>query len=272
MPTSFPFARVRHLLIDLDGVIYRGATALPGAPEFIGWLHNEGITARLVTNNATLTPPQYVAKLANMGIEVSPDEVFTSALATALYLREQGQQDKSAYVIGQDGIVDALREIGMRITDERPDWVVAGLDRGLTYQKLTIASLAIEHGSGFIGTNPDTSFPTERGLEPGAGAILASIAATTGISPVIIGKPRPLMLELAMHQMGATAGDTAMLGDRLDTDIAAADAAHVASILVLTGVSKRDEVASSPYQPDLVVSNLPELMRVWQSNVQSPRP
>lgn len=263
---SSPLSRIRYLLIDLDGVIYRGTTALPGAREFIDWLHTAGIAARLVTNNATLTPQQYVEKLARMGIDVAPDEVFTSALATAQYLRERGQQDKSAYVIGQDGLLDALRGIGMRITCEQPDWVVAGLDRGLTYEKLAIASLAIERGSGFIGTNPDTSFPTERGLEPGAGAILAAIAATTGTSPIIIGKPRPLMLELAMHQLGGTTEDTAMLGDRLDTDIAAAEAAHVASILVLTGVSKREEVAESPFRPSLVVANLPELTRVWQSN------
>ncbi len=267
---SSPLLRIRHLLIDLDGVIYRGATALPGARDFIEWLHAQGITARFVTNNATLTPSQYVEKLAGMGIQVEPHEIFTSALATAQYLQERGEQHKSAYVIGQEGLLVAMRSIGMRITSEQPDWVVAGLDRELTYEKLATASLAIERGSGFIGTNPDTSFPTERGLEPGAGAILAAIAATTSVSPIIIGKPQPLMLELAMHQMGGTTTDTAMLGDRLDTDIAAAEAAHLASILVLTGVSTREDVAETGYHPTLVVANLPELMQVWPSNVQSP--
>lgn len=271
LPVSFPFPHIRHLLIDLDGVIYRGATALAGGREFLAWIHDTGIAVRLVTNNATLTPDQYVTKLGSMGIEIQPDEVFTSALATALHLQEQGQQNKSAYVIGQDGLVAALQQIGMRLTDEQPDWVIVGLDRGLTYEKLATAALALERGSGFIGSNPDTSFPTERGLEPGAGALLAAIEATTGRQPLIIGKPRPLMLELAMHQLGGTTHDTAMLGDRLDTDVAAAQAAGMASILVLTGVSKRSDLTDSPYHPSLVVENLSDLLDLWQSNARSPR-
>lgn len=268
---SFPFSRIRNLLIDLDGVLYRGMTALPGAQAFVKWLHDMDIAFRLVTNNATLTPEQYVQKLAGMGIAIEENEVFTSALATALYLKDAGHSGKSVYVIGQDGLVHALQGIGMQLTTGPADWVVAGLDRSLTYDKLAMASLAIEGGAGFVGTNPDTSFPTEQGLEPGAGAILAAIEATTGVHPIIIGKPQPLMLELALQQLGGTTDDTAMLGDRLDTDIAAAQAAHLPSILVLTGVSKRDEVAGSPYVPSLIVESLPDLVDRWRSDVLSPR-
>ncbi len=268
---SFPFSRIRNLLIDLDGVLYRGMTVLPGARDFIGWLREMDIGFRLVTNNATLTPQQYVEKLASMGIEIKAHEVFTSALATALYLEDAGQSKKSVSVVGQDGLVDAVKSVGMTVTSGQPDWVVVGLDRQLTYDKLAAASLAIERGARFIGTNPDTSFPTERGLEPGAGAILAAIEATTGVHPIVIGKPQPLMLELAMQQLRGTIEDTAMLGDRLDTDIAAAEAAHLPSILVLTGVSKRAEVTRFPYTPSLIVETLPDLVDQWRSDALSPR-
>jgi 4-nitrophenyl phosphatase len=146
---------------------------------------------------------------------------------------------------------------------EAPDWVIVGLDRALTYDKLATAALALERGAGFIGSNPDTSFPTEQGLVPGAGAIQAALIATTGKQPIIIGKPKPLMLEIAMHQLGGTVEDTAMLGDRLDTDIAAGQALQMATILVLTGVSKREELADSPCHPTLVVENLGQFMEEW---------
>jgi 4-nitrophenyl phosphatase len=140
---------------------------------------------------------------------------------------------------------------------------VAGLDRTLTYEKLAAAALAIRAGARFIGTNPDTSLPTEHGLLPGAGAIQAAIQAATGVAPTVIGKPQPLMLELAMHALGGSSVDTAMLGDRLDTDIQGAVAAGLRSILVLTGVSTREELAAGPLRPDLVVESLPELMARW---------
>lgn len=263
---DFPFERIRHLLVDLDGVLYRGTTAIPGAPPFISWLRAQGIDFRLVTNNATLTPGQYASKVAGMGIEVSEDEIFTSALATALYLLEQRQNGQTAYAIGEDGLMDALRRANVRIVTERPDWVVVGLDRHVTYEKLAIAALALEAGARFVGTNPDTSLPTERGLAPGAGAILAALTATTGVEPIVIGKPQPLMLRLAMEQLGGTVHDTAMIGDRLDTDIQGANALGLSSVLVLTGVSTRAELAVSIADPTIVVENLEELTRRWRES------
>jgi 4-nitrophenyl phosphatase len=260
---DFPFARIRSLLIDLDGVIYRGNTAIPDAQRFIEWLGTRGVSFRLVTNNATLTPEQYVVKLEHMGIRVNPQDVFTSALATAQYLSEEAGIAPTAYVVGQDGLVDALAAAGVVLTPDDPQWVVVGLDRTLTYEKLSHASLCIERGARFVGSNPDTSFPTERGLEPGAGAILAAIRATTGVQPVIIGKPEPLMLDLAMRALGGNREDTAMLGDRLDTDIAAAQRLDMPSILVLTGVSSEAEIEGSPYQPGLVAHSLTEIMNAW---------
>jgi len=266
---SFPYSHIRHLLIDLDGVLYRGNTAIAHAQSFIAWLRTRGIAFRLVTNNATLTPAQYVDKLTGMGIAAQPEEVFTSSLATALYLERQTDSGRTAYVIGEDGLRSALDGIGMRITDHRPAWVIVGLDRELTYEKLATAALAIAAGARFLGTNPDTSFPSERGLVPGAGAIQAALTATTGVRPAVVGKPEPLMLQLAMDQLGGSLTDTAMLGDRLDTDIQGAQTMHIPSILVLTGVSKREELANNPLHPTLVVNDLGDLMGQWDAQSRS---
>lgn len=260
---SFPFSRVRHLLIDLDGVLYRGMKPLAGARETVEWLRAREISFRLVTNNATLTPEQYRDKLAGMGIVVAAMEVFTSALATALYLQREGQTGKTALVIGETGLSQAIESAGLRIEHEGADWVIVGLDRGLTYQKLAAAALAIGAGARFLGSNPDTSFPSEHGLVPGAGAIQAALTAATGVSPVVVGKPQPLMLQLAMEALGGTVQDTAMLGDRLDTDIKGAEVLGMPSILVLTGVSTREELGASPIRPTLVVDDLGELIRCW---------
>lgn len=260
----FDLSSIRYLLIDLDGVLYVGTTALPCAREFIAWVRRHGIQFRLVTNNATLTPSGFVAKLAAMGIGVREEEVFTSSLATALYLNKQ-RGPQSAYVIGEEGLLEALRGVGVELDSSQPDWVVVGLDRLLTYAKLADAALALQRGARFLGTNPDLSLPVEGGLAPGAGAIQAALTATTGIRPTVIGKPQPLMLELAMAQMGGDLHTTAMLGDRLDTDIAGAAALGIPAVMVLTGVSSRADLAGSPVQPAMVVDDLAALMRQWEA-------
>ena len=264
---TFRIQSIRHILVDLDGVLYVGAAALGGAAEFIYWLRDHAVTFRLVTNNATLTPAGYVAKLAGMGIDVREDEVFTSALATALYLRKQRGVQR-AYVIGEEGLLEALRGAQVEMDSERPDWVIVGLDRMLTYSKLATAALALQRGARFLGTNPDRSLPVEGGLVPGAGAIQAALTAATGLRPIVIGKPEPLMLELAMSQLGGTLENTVMLGDRLDTDIQGAIALGIPSIMVLTGVSSRDDIGQSPAKPSLVVDDLPALMRAWAESME----
>lgn len=264
---TFPYSSTRNLLIDLDGVLYRGDTALPEASVFIQWLRGLRIPFRLVSNNSTLTPQQYVAKLSGLGMSVHAEEVFTSALATVRYLKQRKDQGISAYVIGEGGLLTALSESGFTITPDNPAWVIAGLDRGFTYEKLTLASLAIQRGAQFIGTNPDVSLPTERGLLPGAGSILAAISAATGTEPIVIGKPEPLMLQLAMQEMGAEIEGTAMLGDRLDTDILGAVNLGMRSLLVLTGVSSRKEAETGAIHPSAIVSDLPELMKQWSAAI-----
>ena len=247
----------------MDGVLYRGDQALPGAADFVSWLRGKGIAFSLVTNNATLTPAQYVARLDGIGIAAREDEIFTSALATALYLKERAGAGATAYAIGEEGLRAALELVDIKLSGDRPDWVIVGLDRHVTYEKLATAALAIQRGAQFIGTNPDTSLPTERGLAPGAGAIQAALSATTGVKPTVVGKPEPLMLELALKQMNAAAETAALLGDRLDTDIQGAHAVGLPSILVLTGVSTRQEATTGPIRPTLIVDDLPSLMREW---------
>lgn len=170
-----------------------------------------------------------------------------------------------ALLIGEAGLHDAAVRAGLDVVADRPaDWVILGLDRQATYHDFAVATLAIRDGARLLASNADASFPTEQGLVPGAGALLALLTTATGVTPTIVGKPEPLMLELAMRQMGGTLSDTAMLGDRLDTDIEAANRLGIGSIMVLTGVSSEADLEGCHWQPDLVVSGLPELERRWQ--------
>ena len=249
----------------MDGVLFRGQTALPQAAVFLRWLRDRQIGFVLTTNNSTLTPAQNAQKLKSMGLDVPAESILTSSLATATYLVEQGAEGHLAIAIGETGLTEALTSAGIRLTDDPASarWVIAGLDRQVTYEKLRLACLAIETGATFVATNADSSLPVEEGLIPGAGAIQAAIIATTGVKPVVIGKPEPPMLTEATRIIDADPKSTAVLGDRLDTDIAAAHRAGLSSILVLTGVSTEEDLQGSTIQPTVVFKNLPELMERW---------
>lgn len=255
-------ASLRHLIIDMDGVLWHGDTALPGLVEFFACLRRQNITFILATNNAGKTPEQYVAKLAGIGVEVARDEILTSGQATALYLSGQAANGARVYAIGEDGVTEALTErcfalCGLYEVDAQ--YVVVGKDAGLTWDKLATATLNIRAGATFIGTNPDATLPTERGITHGNGAVLAALVAATGVNPIIIGKPEPIMYQLAMARLGGTAADTWALGDRLETDILGARRAGLPSILVMSGVTTPEQLAASDYQPDLVFAGLAAL-------------
>lgn len=256
---------IENFIIDMDGVLYRGQERLPGAQEFLGHLRRKNVPFILATNNSTLTPAQYVAKLATMGIQVPEDPILTSAQATALYLGQVAPPGARVCVIGEDGLFSAVAERGFTISATDVDYVVVGMDRQLTYDKLKVATLAIRAGATFIGTNPDTTLPSEEGLVPGNGASLAALEAATDVSPLIIGKPEPTLLRLAMQKLGATADCTAIIGDRLETDILAAKEAGLATILVLTGISQREELETSPVRPDLVFEDIGRVYEAWRS-------
>jgi 4-nitrophenyl phosphatase len=247
----------------MDGVLWRGAQAIPGAPQFIRFLRERGIAFVLATNNATKTVAQYVDKLAGLGMQVAPHEIITSAVATADYLATLAEPGTPVYVIGGTGLHEALAEKGFELNGDRAKYVVAGQDLDLTFDKLRRATLFIRAGARFIGSNPDKTFPSEEGIIPGAGAILAALEAATGTTPVIVGKPEPIMFEQAMKRMGSTRDDTAMLGDRLETDIWGGQRAGLKTILVLSGVSTPEDLADSEYQPTWVFQDVDELRQKW---------
>jgi 4-nitrophenyl phosphatase len=260
---------IKSFVIDMDGVLYRGQEPLPGAQDFLNHLQEQGVPFILATNNSTRTARQYVAKLRAMGIEVTEHHILTSAQAAALYLSQIASPRAKVYVIGEDGLISAVEEQGFLSTDKDVDLVVAGLDSQLTYEKLKIATLAIRAGASFIGTNPDTTLPSEEGLVPGSGAILAALEAATGVPPLIIGKPQPILLRLAMEKLGVTPDCTAIIGDRLETDILGGKEVDLITVLVLTGISDREELETSPFQPDLVFDDIGRFYQAWACEQES---
>jgi 4-nitrophenyl phosphatase len=263
------------LILDMDGVLYRGETPVAGASDFLAWLAARGIPFLLVTNNSTLDPEAYQAKLARMGIAVPAAQILTSGIATADYLARNFSAQARVYMVGESGLEHALRSRGFTLTSQDPDAVVVGMDRGLTYDKLRAATLAIRAGARFIATNPDRTLPTEAGLVPGAGAIVAAIAAATDRTPVVIGKPEPPLLEAALAQLGRPRACTALVGDRLETDIAGARRLGLPAILVLSGVTSEPPPPESEVQPDWVFPSVRELHRAWEKSLaeaSQPRP
>ena len=255
--------RIRQLIIDMDGVLYHESDPMPSLVNFFDFLRQRDIRFVLATNNSTRTPQQFVEKMAGMGVRIRPADLITSAQATAAHLREIAPPGTPVYAVGQVGLTTALQEAGFLLDSHRAEFVVAGLDTSVTYEKLRTATLLIRQGAAFIGTNPDATLPTPEGLAPGAGSILAAIQTATGVAPKIIGKPEPTMYRQAMARLGANPADTAALGDRLETDILAAQRTGVLSLLVLSGATNRALLAGSEIQPDLVFEDIADLQEKW---------
>jgi 4-nitrophenyl phosphatase len=255
---------IRALLIDMDGVLWRGKAPMPGLGDFFGLLRGRPIAFRLVTNNAGRTPDQYVEKLAGMGVHVTRDEILTSGVATAQYLVAT-TPGASVYVIGTEGFRQLLAGYGLHLSSgDRADFVVVGWDQELTFRKLADASILIRAGAKFIGTNPDVTWPDDQVLLPGNGATLAYLQASTGVAPLIIGKPERPMFDAALAALGADRTETAMLGDRIETDILGAQDAGLRAILVLSGASSRADLEASPVRPDWVFDDIQALTRAWK--------
>jgi len=256
---------IRHWLIDMDGVLYHGNKPLPGAADFIAALQAEGTRFLLVTNNSTLTPDEYVAKVGRMGIAVPRENVLTSSIATAEYLVRVVSPGARVQMIGESGLRTALLAQGFELVERGGDCVVVGMDRQLTFDKLTQAALAIRAGATFVGTNPDKTLPVEEGQIPGNGAILVALEAATGVKPFIIGKPETALLEIGMERMGVTSQGTAILGDRVETDIVGGQRVGLITVLVLSGASSAADIARLDTAPDIVFSNLVELTEAWRA-------
>ncbi len=251
----------------MDGVLWRGETPMPGLADFFTTLHQCGIQFVLATNNASKTPQQYVAKLARFGVTVAQDQIFTSAEATGDYVQRTYEAGVNAFVVGDVGLQTAVQTRGFRLLTieevmggETAVFVVAGFNPNATYPQMAAGALLIQKGAAFIGTNPDLTFPSEYGPLPGAGSFLAFLQAASGVAPVVIGKPGPLIFQMAMAKLGSTPQNTAMVGDRLETDIAGGKAAGIQTILVLSGISQLDDVAkANGLQPDLIFEDIREI-------------
>jgi 4-nitrophenyl phosphatase len=264
------FTALRALIIDIDGTLLRGEKPLPGLSPFFAFLNQNKITFVVATNNATKTPQTYWQELSGAGARIAPHNILTCALATADYLRQEFSTGTGVYVVGTASLQSAIRQAGFAVLTDatRPAGaVVVGGDPALTYDKLKYATLQIQRGARFIGTNPDVLYPTEEGLVPEAGATLAAIQAATGISPTVIGKPNRPLFEMALARTGSQPQETAMLGDRLETDILGAQQAGLKSILVTTGVASQAGLAATDIQPDAVFSGLVELTEAWQQSM-----
>lgn len=246
---------IEHYLMDMDGVLVRGSQLIPGAETFIARLRERGKSFLILTNNSLYTPGDLRARLVRLGLDVPVEALYTSALATARFVRDQTPGGK-AYAIGEAGLTTALHSVDYVLDDHQPDYVIVGETLSYSFQRLTHAIRLISAGARFIATNPDVSGVAEDGLVPATGAVAALIAEATGVRPYYVGKPNPLMMRSALRQLGAHSETSVMIGDRMDTDIVAGTEAGMRTILVLTGVTQREQVARFPYQPTAIAESV----------------
>ena len=248
----------KSFIIDMDGVLIKDGAMIPGADRFISHLNSEGVRYLVLTNNPIYTPGDLADRLLIMGLDISADRIFTSAMATALFLQSQ-QPMARAFVIGEAGLTEALHGIGYVITEHNPRFVVLGETLYYNLESVKKAIRLIVKGAHFIATNPDPTDASADGLEPACGAMAALIERATGVQPYFVGKPNPLMLRTALNYLGVHSENTVMVGDRMDTDVVSGVEAGMETVLVLTGVTDRDGLARFPYQPTHVVESLAEI-------------
>jgi len=250
---------IRNWLMDMDGVLVREEHAIPGAAEFVGRLRERELPFMVLTNNSIYTRRDLAARLALSEIIVPEDAIWTSALATARFLDDQ-RPGGSAFAIGEAGLTTALHDVGYTLTERAPDYVVLGETRTYSFERITAAIRLVAAGARFIATNPDPSGPSPAGLVPATGSVAALITRATGVEPYYVGKPNPLMMRSALNAIEAHSETTAMIGDRMDTDVVAGLEAGVETILVLTGVATREEAERFTYRPSRIVDSVADLI------------
>lgn len=248
-------------LIDLDGTLYRGNEVIADAPAFVEWLQASGKKYLYVTNNSSRTPEQVAEHLQHLGIPAEAGHVFTSSQVAAEYIRSDERTGKRVFPVGEIGLYTALREAGCEIVEDGPaDYVVQGIDREFSYEKLKKASLLIQGGATFISTNVDKALPTEHGLLPGSGSLAAAIRTASGTDPLVMGKPAARMIDFAVERLGVPKERAVVVGDNLETDILAGVNADVRTVLVLTGFSKQEHIAGAEGQPTVTLHSLTDLI------------
>ena len=245
-------------LIDMDGVLYRGTDLIPGADRFVRELRDRDIPFRFLTNNSQRTRRDVVARLVRMGLEVEEEHVFTSAMATGRYLAQQ-KPGGTAYVIGEGGLLTALHQHGYAIVDHEPDYVVVGEGRTFNLEMVEAAVRMIFGGAKLIATNMDPNCPTQNGIRPGCGAMVAMLETATGVKAFSVGKPSPVMMRAARKELGLATDETTMIGDTMETDILGAVQLGFHSVLVLSGGTKLEDLPRYAYRPEVVVDSLAEL-------------
>jgi NagD protein len=249
----------KSYVIDMDGVIYQGVQLIPGAKEFVERLRAAGAKFLFLTNASSRTPEELSQKLAHMGLAVDPSCFYTSALATAAFLQTQ-KPNGTAFVIGDAGLFSALYAVGYTITEMKPDYVVIGETRSYNFEMIEKAVRLVRNGARFIGTNQDVVGPAEGGtVTPACAALAAPIERATGRAPYYIGKPNALMMRMALRMLDDHSENTIIIGDRMDTDIEAGIEAGLATYLVLSGVTRREDLARFPYQPDRIFASVAEM-------------
>lgn len=248
-------------LIDLDGTMYKGNEEIDGAAQFISYLNDQNIPHLYVTNNSTKEPEEVAAKLNTMGIVAQADEVVTSALATAEFIEEESP-GATVYMLGGSGLSNALTAHGLVLKDDEfVDYVVIGLDEQVTYEKLSTATLGVRNGAKFISTNQDVSIPKERGFLPGNGAITSVVSVSTGVQPIFIGKPEPIIMNKALEILELDHSDVAMVGDLYDTDIMSGINVDIDTIHVQTGVTTKEEIENKSVPPTYTFKDLNEVIK-----------
>ncbi len=259
----------RGFLIDMDGVIYRGGQLIAGAVEFIAQLQNSQTPFTFLTNNSQRTRRDVATRLERMGIDVDEQHVFTCAIATARFLAQQ-LPEGTAYVIGEGGLLQALHANGYAIVDHDPDYVVVGEGRAFTFEMFETATRMIVDGAKLIATNLDPNCPTQHGMRPGCGAIVAMLETATGLKAFSVGKPSPVMMRMARKELCLATDETTVIGDTMETDILGGVQMGYRTVLVLSGAARREDLARYAYRPDVVVESLADLCGLDPATIGEP--
>lgn len=246
---------------DMDGVIYDGNSILPGVKEFVDWLYKEDKPFLFLTNSSERSPRELRQKLARMGLDVDESHFYTSALATANFLKEQSP-GCSAYVIGAPGLVNALYDVGITMNDVNPDYVVVGETDSYNYNMIIKAVQLVNKGARLIGTNPDMTGPSDMGIIPACQALISPIALSTGKTPYYVGKPNPLMMRTGLKMLNVHSADAVMIGDRMDTDVVAGMESGLMTALVLSGVSTLENIKVFSYRPSIILNGVGDIAKI----------
>lgn len=265
---TLDFNEKKGFICDMDGVIYHGNRLLPGAKDFIKWLIDEKKDYLFLTNNSSYTPKELKQRLLRLGLEVGEEHFYTSALATAAFLKEQAP-GCSVYAIGEAGLIKALYDAGISMNDVNPDYVVVGEGKAYSLDSLTKATNLVLGGAKLIGANSDLTGPVDCGIAPACGALVSPIELATGARAYFCGKPNPLMMRTGLRLLNCHSADAVMVGDRMDTDVISGLESGMSTVLVLSGVTRREELKSYAYRPTVVLDGVGDIVKMAHSSRKS---